>query len=362
MHGCFARRAGYLAFVIAVVSLASTSLAGQTAAPARTSPTGDNIRRTPDGRPDLQGLYFTATITPLERPAELGNRLVLSSDEAAAQENQSLQRNQQRNSASRADRTAPPVGGNVGGYNNYWIDRERGSEVIVIDGQRRSSLIVDPADGRIPPLTPEAVKRNASRVGTAVRPTSDAPENAAASGQGAFDDVELRPLGERCLMGFGSTTGPPALPVLYNNHKQIVQTPQYIMILSEMVHDARVIRMNQPHLPPTVRKWMGDSVGHWEGDTLVVDTTNFSDKTRFRGSTDKLHVVERFRVVEGNKILYQFTVEDATTWTRPWTAEYPWVPSDDQLFEYACHEGNYSMQGILKGERLLDSERAAQKK
>ena len=175
--------------------------------------------------------------------------------------------------------------------------------------------------------------------------TSDAPENAAEVGQGLFDDVELRPLGECCLMGFGSTSGPPALPVLYNNHKQIVQTPQDIMILNEMVHDARLSRMNQPHAPKSVRKWIGDSVGRWEGDTLVVDTTNFSDKTRFRRSTEKPARRRALTRIDAKTILYRFTVEDPTTWTRPWTAEYPWVASDELLYEYACHEGNYSMQG-----------------
>ena len=146
--------------------------------------------------------------------------------------------------------------------------------------------------------------------------------------------------------------------MLYNNHKKIVQTPQNIMILNEMVHDARIIRMNQPHLPSHMRFWMGDSIGRWEGDTLIVDTTNFTDKTRFRGSSQSLHVVERFRRVDDKTLLYQFTVEDPDTWTRPWTAEYPWNVSDERLFEYACHEGNYSLQGILAGERLLDREKA----
>jgi hypothetical protein len=351
------RCSGLFGLIAALVLPTSIALFAQ--GPPASRPGGaSDIPRTPDGRPDLQGLYFTATITPLERPAELGYRLVLTPEEAANLERQNLERNQNRNSPSRSDRTAPPVGANVGGYNNYWIDQERGTDVIMVDGQHRTSLIVDPPDGRIPPLTAEARKRNASRVGTAVRPTSDAPENAAESGEGLFDDIELRPLGERCLMGFGSTTGPPSLPVLYNNHKQIVQTPSYIMILNEMVHDVRVIRMNQPHAPQSIRKWMGDSVGRWEGDILVVETTNFSDKTRFRGSTENLKVVERFRRIDAKTILYQFTVEDPSTWTRAWAAEYPWVASDDMLFEYACHEGNYSMQGILKGERLLDAERA----
>jgi hypothetical protein len=347
--------------VAILLCLASAPITGQTRTGAAKPATTSVVARTADGHPNLSGDYFTATITPLERPVEFGNRLVLSEAEAATIEKQNLERNIARNTSSRADRNAPPVGGNVGGYNNFWIDRERGTDVIAVDGQMRTSLIVDPADGRIPPLTPEAQKRAAARPG-AVRPTSDAPENEETAGVGIYDDVELRPLGERCILGFGSTSGPPSLPVLYNNHKRIVQTPQNVMILNEMVHDVRIIRMNQPHLPKHMRFWMGDSVGRWQGDILVVDTTNFTGKTRFRGSSENLHVVERFRRIDDKTILYQFTVEDPTTWTRPWTAEYPWNASDEMLYEYACHEGNYALGDILRGERLLEREAAAAKK
>jgi hypothetical protein len=192
-----------------------------------------------------------------------------------------------------------------------------------------------------------------------VRPTSDAPENVRGERPGAYDDVELRPLGERCLVGFGSTSGPPALPVMYNNIKQLVVTPDNVLILNEMVHDARIVRMNQEHLPPTIKKWLGDSIGHWEGDTLVVETTNFTNKTRFRGSGENLKVTERFQRPDENTILYQFTVEDPTTWTKPWSGEYSWVRSDEPLYEYACHEANYSLEGILKGARLQEAEKAA---
>jgi hypothetical protein len=151
--------------------------------------------------------------------------------------------------------------------------------------------------------------------------------------------------------------------VLYNNFKQIVQTKDHVLILVEMVHDARIIPLNKPHAPPHIRRWLGDSVAHWDKDTLVIDTTNFTDKTRFRGSSDKLHVIERLRRVD-DTILYSFTVEDPTTWTRPWTGEYTWPVADpgDHLYEYACHEANYALQGILKGERLLEREAAEQKK
>jgi len=197
------------------------------------------------------------------------------------------------------------------------------------------------------------------------RPTSDAQESndpGLEKAPGAYDDPERRPLGERCLLGFGSTSGPPALPdYFYNNLHQIVQTPDSVMILTEMVHDARIVRMNAQHLPPTFRFWLGDSVGHWEGDTLVVDTTNFNDKTRFRGSTENLHVIERFTRADDKSLVYRFTIEDPETWTRPWTGEYTWPATNAHIYEYACHEANYALKDILKGARLRDKEQAAGK-
>ena len=275
------------------------------------------------------------------------------------------------------DRGAPPVGGEnttpksylevlekfgggaVGGYNNFWL--AGGMNVITVDGEKRSSIVIDPPDGKVPPMKPEATQRNNALRAGAVAP--DAGEAAAAAGPpGAFDGPELRPLAERCLLGFGSTSGPPTLPnYFYNNMKQIVQTPTSIMILNEMVHDARVIRMNAQHLPSHIRLWMGDSIGRWEGDTLVVDTTNFTSKTQFRGASDQLHVVERFRRVDANTILYRFTIEDPATWDKPWTGEYPWVATKENLYEYACHEGNHSLGGMLKGARLKEAEDAAKK-
>jgi hypothetical protein len=347
-----------LAVAVAVVALAEASIAGQAPARAGRAAQSSAAARTPDGHPDFQGMYNVATLTPVERPESVGGKLTLTEAEAATIERTERARVQQRALPSRPDREAPPVGANVGGYNNFWIDR--GSEAIIVDGQRRTSLIVDPPDGKIPATTAEAQKRNAllRRAG----PTSDAPESAVVDAPGAFDDPELRPLGERCLLGFGSTSGPPTLPnYFYNNLKQIVQTPDTILIMVEMVHDARIVRMNQPHLPSHIRKWMGDSVGHWEGDTLVVDTTNFTPKTRFRGSSDRLHVIERFTRTDGNNLLYRFTVEDPATWTKPWTGEYPWVATNEIMYEYACHEGNYALGDILRGERLLEAEAAAKK-
>jgi hypothetical protein len=335
-----------------VLSLAASSASAQRAA---------SLLRTPDGHPDFQGIYDIATMTPLER--EQGTPLVMTREEAARLEKVRSDRVQRLARPSDGNRNAPPVGGdgstgaagNVGGYNNFWVDN--GTEYFSIDGQKRMSIIVDPPDGRVPQLVPEARQR-AARV---ARPTSDAAENDPGfEGAAAYDDPERRPLGERCLLGFGSTSGPPSLPVLYNNFHQIVQTPTTIVILNEMVHDARVIRMNAEHLPPAIRKWMGDSIGRWEGDTLVVDTTNFSGNTRFRGSSENLHVVERFSRIDANTLRYRFTIDDPNTWVRPWTGEESWPITKERLFEYACHEGNYALGDILRGARLREAERSKQ--
>jgi hypothetical protein len=348
------------ALLLAVpVGFAQTS--AQKAAPRAYTPP-----RMPDGHPDLQGTYDIATLTPIERAA--GSPLVLSAEEAAKLEKGVAARKQVTERSLSGERAAPPKGGdgspgaagNVGGYNTFWLDP--GSSYNVVDGQKRSSLVIDPPDGRVPPLKAEARQRIAALV---ARPTSDRQESndpGLETAPGAYDDPERRPLGERCLLGFGSTSGPPALPdYFYNNLHQIVQTPDSVMILSEMVHDARVVRMNAQHLPKTIRRWMGDSVGHWEGDTLVVDTTNFNDKTRFRGSTEDLHVVERFTRVDARTLLYRVTVEDPNTWERPWTMEFSWPATNERIFEYACHESNYALGDILRGARLREQEAAAAK-
>jgi hypothetical protein len=321
--------------------------------------------RTPDGHPDLQGTYDLATLTPMERPN--GVKGVLTDEEAKKLERDVAARVAAGARPISADRAAPPKGGdgstgaagNVGGYNNFWLDP--GSSYTIVDGEKRTSIVIDPPDGKVPPLTPAARQRAAARL---PRPTSDTTESRdpGLEPPGSYDDPERRPLGERCILGFGSTSGPPALPdYFYNNLHQIVQTPDNIMILTEMVHDARVIRMNAEHLPKTIRKWMGDSVGHWERDTLVVDTTNFTDKTRFRGATEDMHVVERFTRVAPNALLYQFTIDDPATWTRPWTGEFTWPVTNEHIYEYACHEANYALENILRGARLREREQAEQK-
>ncbi len=337
-------------------------------APAKKPAPAGGIPRMADGHPDLQGTYDLGTLTPLERAA--GSPLVLTGEEAKKREAQVAQRSDGLNAAIDGNRQAPPKGGdgtpgpygNVGGYNNFWLDP--GSHFTMIDGQKRASLLIDPPDGRVPPLTEAARQRRTA--GDYGRPTSDQAareDDPGFEGSEAYNDPEIRPLAERCLVGFSSTSGPPILPTyFYNNLHQIVQTPGHVMILTEMVHDARVVRINGQHPPPTVRKWLGDSIGRWDGDTLVVETTNFSDKTRFRGSSQNLKVTERFTRLDARTLRYQFTIEDPETWTRPWTAEYAWPLTTDLMYEYACHEGNYAMGNILRGARLKEKNEAAAKK
>jgi hypothetical protein len=344
---------------LGLLSFTALPAAGQvtnTAAPSE-------LPRMPDGHPDLQGTYDLATMTPLERWP--GDPPLLTKEQAEALQRAEAERRAKSAGGDeplRLDRPPPPVGGEIsapksffelrenigagatGGYNRFWLNQ--GSAYTEVGGQIRTSIIVDPSNGHLPPYNEAASKRLAS---------------AAAAPTGAFDNPEQRPLSERCLLGFGSTSGPPALPdYFYNDLHQIVQTPDSVMILSEMIHDARIVRMNAVHLPKNMRRWMGDSVGHWEGDTLVIDTTNFNDKTRFRGSTENLHVIERLTRVDGKTLLYRFTIGDPETWDQPWTGEYVWPASKMPMYEYACHEGNYALAGILRGARRREAEEAAE--
>jgi hypothetical protein len=286
--------------------------------------------RTPDGQPDLQGTWTNVTITPLERPAEFAGKEFLTEQEAAAYEKRILQNNN-------ADRRDGGVDADLGrAYNDAWYDR--GTKVV---GTRRSSLIMDPPDGKIPPLTPAAQKKQAEL-------------REAARGH-QFDGPENRSLAERCLLW--ATAGPPMLPSFYNNNYQIVQALGYVMILVEMIHEARIIPLdNRPHLPQGVREWMGDSRGHWDGNTLIVETTNFSDKTRFRGADDKMHLTERFTRMDAGTIQYEFTVDDPTAFTKPWTAQIPMKRTEGPIYEYACHEGNYALAGVLAGARAEENQ------
>jgi hypothetical protein len=290
--------------------------------------------RTPDGHPDLQGIWSNATVTPLERPAEFAGKAVLTQKEAA----EFAQETVQRNNADRRDGTGTDTDV-ARAYNNFWYDR--GTRAVKTD---RTSLIVDPPDGRIPALTAEAQQRVAARAERRRLHPADGPED--------------RGLSERCLNW--ATAGPPMLPGAYNNNYQIVQTPDTVVIFNEMIHDARIVPMDgRPHIPRAVRQWLGDSRGHWEGDTLVIETTNFTSKTAFRGSSENMRLIEKFRRVDPDTLLYEFTVDDPAAFAKPWTAQIPSVRSDGPIFEYACHEGNYGMFGILSSARA--EEKAAAK-
>ncbi|HVS12717.1 MAG TPA: hypothetical protein VMV46_02240 [Thermoanaerobaculia bacterium] len=330
----------------------------------------DGIPRTPSGRPDLSGTYDAATLTPLERPVELGEKAFLTLEEARELAEGERAFADRANRQTEADREAPPEGGaavvgfeedpdggnrfgagNVGGYNWFWVDR--GSEAFAIDGLFPTSIVTDPPNGRVPALTPEALAERRERIAWR-RPNDGTAWWLEMDGPGPYDGPESLGIAERCLLGF--TGAAPTFPSLYNNFKRIVQTEDHVMILIEMVHDARIVRLGSEHPPADQRSWLGDSIGWWEGDTLVVETTNFRPDSLLRGGSENTRVVERFTKQVGGDVLYQFTIEDPTVWTAPWTGEYLWRASDERVYEYACHEGNYAMQGILRGARLLEAE------
>jgi hypothetical protein len=296
---------------------------------------GSAVQRTPWGHPDLEGLWTNATLTPFQRPAELGTKAFYEPDEVAAIE-------QDRRAQTNADRELPP--GQVGSYNDFFF--ERGSGIVAT---RRTSLIIDPPDGLIPALTPEAERKVETRAEYAVLHPADTPAD--------------RWLTERCIL-FGGAV--PMFPEPYNNNYKIVQTPDHVTILVELNHETRVIPLDgRPTLPAEIQQWIGDSRGHWESDTLVVETRNlkFNEQSRFgvnylNGISDEnLHVVERFTRTDADTILYQATIEDPTVFTQPWTVEIPLRRTPGPIYEVACHEGNYGLGFILSGHRA--EERAA---
>ena len=285
--------------------------------------------RTPDGQPSLEGYWNSATYTPFERPANLKDKAFFTPEEAAAFEKQRQQTFESQ---------APD---DIHYDNAIWQSErtQRGLQSL------RTSLVVDPPDGRVPAQTDEAVKRNAAI--QAARRTMG----------GAYDKVQNRPLAERCIVW--PHEGPPMQPVGYFSNLQFVQGPGYVVVIQEMIHNARIIPLdNRPHPGPEVQQYYGHSTGHWDGDTLVIETTNFTDKTAFRGSSASLKVTERIRRTDKDTITYQATMEDPHTWERPWTIEYQMSKTDDPIFEYACHEGNYGLRDILAGARADDKAEA----
>ena len=319
------------------------------------------IERTSYGKPDLSGTYNGATLTPLVRPKEFGDNLYLTpaqAEEIAEAERKALE---ESSKATDPNREAPPEGGdgsagaagNVGGYNSFWIDQ--GDDVFRVDGKFRTSILVEPKNGRMPAMLPAARAARAKRF-AAFRPGNDGTAYWIDNGDepGPYDNMEQRPDAERCLLGFSGAT--PSFPSLYNNFKTIVQTEDHVMIVIEMNHDARVVRMNSEHKPEEIKTWLGDSIGWWEGDTLVVDSTNFRAGTQARGGGESLHVVERFTKQADGNVLYRFSVEDKNVWEEPWTGEYIWKQSDDKVYEYACHEGNHALGGIMRGARVLEKD------
>jgi hypothetical protein len=291
-----------------------------------------NAPRTPDGQPDLQGIWSNATITPLERPADLAGKATFTAEEAAAYEKQVAARSNVDHRSSNAEQDVATA------YNQFWYDR--GTKAV---GTRRTSLIVDPPDGRIPALTPEAQKRVDEKRAWMEAHSTDGPEG--------------RSLGERCIQW--ATAGPPMLPGPYNNNFQILQTRDQVVILNEMIHTARIVPLDgRPHVAGDIRQWMGDSRGHWDGNTLVVDSTNFSDEYSFRGSDRNMHLTERFTRTSPDTLLYEFTVDDPTAFTKSWTAQIAVTKTKGPIFEYACHEGNYAMTDILAGARAAEKKAA----
>jgi hypothetical protein len=301
--------------------------------------------RTADGRPDLRGVWAYATITPLERSDEFAGKEFLTPEEAVAFERLTAetQDRDRRDGDGEGGRGADGRTDLDRAYNKFWWDF--GTNVV---GTRRTSLIVDPPDGRIPALTPDGLKRAEDRRGLWTRDS-----RGGGSAGRTFDSAAERPLQERCL-GW-STSGPPMLPGAYNNNVQLFQTRDHVAILNEMIHDHRIVPLDgRPQVGPRMRQWMGTSVGRWDGDTLVVDTVNLPGA--FRASSEKMHLIERFTRVNADMLLYEFTVDDPETWTRPWTVQIPMSKSDEPIFEYACHEGNYSMVNVLSGARAQEKE------
>ena len=325
--------AGVLAALFAVGVTLTSPVAAQGPSAAQAADPPYTAPRTPDGQPDLQGFWSNQTYTPLERRDGV-TEAFYTDEEVAAIEGRAAG----RESAQTEPGTIPDVHYD---FTQFGLDRSQS-----VRGENlRTSLIVDPPDGKLPPVTAEGQRLAADRAAAQERVG------------GRWDSAEANQLDDRCIIMAGA--GPPMMNSGYNSNYQIVQAPGYVMILTEMIHDARVIPLDRRDLPPDgTRQWVGLSRGHWEGETLVVETTNFNAKNPFRGSSDQLKVTERFTRVADDSITYRFTVEDPGTWERPWTAEMPMQETRGPLFEFACHEGNFGLYNTLVGARLEEQQAA----
>jgi len=325
-----------MVFVLAL--LIAAPAAAQTLAPAPGKAPASVKKwtaKTPDGQPDLQGFWTNSTYTPFQRPNGV-TKEYYSAEEAAKLEKQAAERE--------SEQTEPGTIADVHyDFTQFGLDRSESTHVSSV----RTSMIIDPPDGRLPPVTPEGQKRQAERAAERRRLVTT-------------DQVQNMPVGTRCIIMAGS--GPPMMPAGYNSNYQIVQGQGYVMILTEMIHDVRIIPLDgRPQLPKNIRQWTGSSRGHWEGDTLVIETSNFNGKNPFQNGSEDMRIVERFTRLDADTIDYRFTVDDEKTWSRPFTAVLPLVRSVGPIFEHACHEGNYGARNTLAGARA-EEKRAAEKK
>lgn len=347
---------------LALALALGTALAASGVAHAQTTPAVAAVDpaykapRTSFGQPDLQSVWSNASLTPLTRPPALGEKLTYSEAEAKKLEDQveieiaegdaPTDPNAPADFVAKSTSERPEfkaAGGAVGGYNRGWLDP--GNNVMRVGGEARTSVLTTP-NGQFPPRKP----------GAAVSPAPQMP-----AGSGAFDSYERRSAGERCIVSFGRNGGPPMLANgFYNNNYQIVQTPDYVAIIVEMNHDARIVRLNSKHRTDDIRPYFGDSIGWFDGDTLVVETTNIPRSQQWAGSWENLKITERFKRVAEDRLFYSFEAEDPTMWEKPWGGEYEFHPLGAPLFEYACHEGNHALPGILSGERVVEAEAAAE--
>jgi hypothetical protein len=353
-----------LAFALGTALCVSPiALGASLEAAAQTKPaTTYKAPRTAFGQPDISGFWSNSTLTPMTRQAKYGERLAYTeaevkemeaSAEAEVEEgNKPTDPNAPAEAPARPANTRPEfaaAGGDVGGYNRGWLDP--GHQVMRVRGEPRTSLITT-KNGQPPPRKAAPAGAQAAAGGRAQ----------GGGGMGSFDHPELRSLGERCVIGFGRNAGPPMFPNgFYNNNYHFVQSPDAVVITVEMNHDARIVRLNSKHRTDKVRPYFGDSIGWWEGDTLVVETTNLPRSQQFMGAWENLKVTERFTRVAKDRMHYAFTVEDPTVWDAPWGGEYEFSPLQGVIYEYACHEGNYALEGILAGARHQEKEAAAAK-